>query len=215
MIRNIIEILLKHFGKQGWWPTISENKEDEIAIGAILTQQTSWKNVEKCIENLSKANVLDLKRIAEMDLKELEEKIRPSGFYKLKAKRLKEFAEYIVKNYGSLRLFFRKPLRECREELLSIKGIGKETADSILLYAGNKLVFVVDAYTFRILTRLGIWKEKFSYEKIREFVEAKLPKDLEIYKETHALFVELGKNFCKKRPACESCPLNRICKKSF
>ncbi len=215
MIGKIIEILLKYFGKQGWWPTISENKEEEIAIGAILTQQTSWKNVERCIANLSKANALDLKRIAEMDLKELEEKIRHAGFYRLKAKRLKEFAEYVVKNHKSLRALFRKPLRECREELLSIKGIGKETADSILLYAGNKLIFVVDAYTFRILTRLGIWRERFDYEKIRKFLESKLPKDLEIYKEAHALFVELGKNFCKKRPICKNCPLNGICKKSF
>ncbi len=200
--------LLNFYGKQNWWPVDIEyhkkhgtDPREEIVIGAVLTQNTSWKNVEKALENLKKHKKLSLKAVREMKEHELQELIKPAGFYRQKAKYLKEIAEFL-NPIDKLRTV-------SREELLKVKGIGKETADAILLYAGNRLSFVIDAYTKRIMKRLyGI---EGDYETLKELFERNIPEDLEIYKEFHALLDEHAKNFCKKKPLCENCFLKDIC----
>jgi endonuclease-3 related protein len=200
------------FGKQKWWPTQSKNPEFEIIIGAILTQQTKWSNVEKAIINLKMKNLLNPRNLINSRLNEIESLIKMTGFYRQKAGRIKYFSEYLVKNYnGSLDNFFNKSTEEIRKELLSLNGIGKETADSILLYAAKKLIFPVDAYTKRMCKRLG-FKES-EYEEIRMLFENSLPRNLEIYNEMHALIVKLGKSYCKIKPVCYECPLKDYCLK--
>ena len=216
-IQKIYSILYKKFGPQGWWPTTLENElhpkhhgiaprndkeKFEIIIGAVLTQNTNWKNVEKAIFNLNKAKLVDINKIKKINKKKLASLIRPSGYYNQKAERLKLVAG-----------FFNKNKNPTREELLVIKGIGPETADSILLYAFNKPFFVVDAYTKRIFSRLGFCDGKCSYDELQQLFQKNLPKKTKLFNEYHALLVELGKNYCKKKPVCTSCPLNKLCKK--
>ncbi len=214
MIKNIYDRLFNFFGPQYWWPVSEDNNADprfEIIVGAILTQQTTWKNVEIAIKNLRKKNLLSPKTIHDLKNSELELLIRSSGYYKVKAKRLKNFIRFLFDNYdGKLNQFFKKPIKELRQELLSINGIGKETADSIILYVAEKLIFVVDAYTFRICKRLEIIDSK-DYEQVRKLFENNLPKDINLFKEFHALIVELGKNYCKIKPRCDECPLKGEC----
>jgi endonuclease-3 related protein len=189
---QIYKKLLKKFGKQYWWPAASENPQFEIIIGAILTQQTAWKNVEKAIANLRERKLLEPKKLADANLKTIEKLVKPTGFYKQKARRIWKIAKYLQKNYkGNLDRFFSRHMGEIREELLSLDGVGNETADSILLYAGGKLVFPIDSYTVRLCKSLKI--AEGNYEKLRGFFENSLPKDLEVYKELHALIVEWGK----------------------
>lgn len=208
-LMNVYNRLFKHFGPQHWWPG---ETRFEVVVGAILTQNTAWTNVEKAIKNLKKEKMLNCRKIANMDIKKLEKMIRSSGFYKQKAERLKRFCRYLDKNYDSnLNSFFNRSPDEIRTELLSLNGIGNETADSILLYAGEKLKFVIDSYTVRMCERTGIKKVK-TYHQLQDFFEKNLPKDIELYKEFHALIVELGKNFCRKKPRCDECPLKNICK---
>ncbi|MGC8699817.1 MAG: endonuclease III domain-containing protein [Candidatus Micrarchaeia archaeon] len=199
--------LRENFGFLNWWP--GETKE-EIVVGAVLTQNTAWKNVEKAIKNLKEKNVVSIDRLAGIDLSELESLIRPAGFYRQKAKRLKGLALYI-KESGGLEKFFQKDEEELRKELLSLNGIGKETADSIILYAAEKPTFVVDAYTRRIMHRIYGIDEEIEYDDLKKYFEKRLEKDLELYKDFHAQFVELGKRFCKKVPKCEGCPLIDYC----
>ena len=190
-----------------------KNPKFEIMIGAILTQQTIWKNVEKALRNLKNANLIEPKKLFNLPIKNLENLIKPCGFYKVKAKRLRNFLKYFVENFdGDVNKIFKRPLEELRSDLLSVNGIGWETCDSILLYAGEKPVFVVDAYTFRLCKRYPIIKVK-NYEEVREFFENNLSKDVNLFKEFHALIVELGKNFCKIKPLCNNCPLKEVCKK--
>lgn len=197
-ILNIYNILYHNFGSQKWWPvTDKKNAQFEIIVGAILTQNTSWKNVEKAIANLRRNNMLSKEAISFSDTNKLAPLIKSSGYYKQKAKKLKEFVK------------FNKEVT--RENLLSIWGIGEETADSILLYAYNKPHFVVDAYTKRIFQRLG-YREN-SYKDLQLLLMNNLPKDVKLYKEYHALIVELGKNYCKKKPECSRCVLRAICKR--
>ena len=168
---EIYETLLKYFGGQYWWP--GETKF-EIIVGAILTQQTSWRNVEKAIQNLKKENMLNEVSLHKATVKKIEKTIKPSGFYKIKTKRLKNFLNFVFKKYdGNLEKFFNLPKEQLRKELLSINGVGKETADSMILYAAEKPIFVVDAYTHRIFNRIGIinWDD---YEKTRIFFEEEL-----------------------------------------
>ncbi|MBU4189924.1 MAG: endonuclease III domain-containing protein [Candidatus Thermoplasmatota archaeon] len=206
---NIYKKLLKHFGRQHWWPA---ETRFEVIVGAILTQNTSWKNVEKAIKNLKKEKMLNCKKIANINIRKLEKMIQPSGFYKQKAERLKRFCKYLDESYDSdLNKFFDRNTDIVRNELLSLNGIGNETADSILLYAGEKLKFVVDAYTVRMCERTGIINAK-KYDELQSFFEKNLPKNIEMYKEFHALIVELGKNFCRKKPGCDGCPLKNTCK---
>jgi len=187
--------LLSKYGKQEWWPAKSKSKEDrrfEVIAGAVLTQATNWKNVEHALENLRSEKILNLRKFVGTPLPKIEKLVRPSGFYKQKAGRLLNLSKHLSK-YNNLERFFSRPAEDIRKELLELNGIGKETADSILLYAGDKLIFPVDAYTFRIF-RKKRWIEKFDYERIRELVEDQLPKDVEVYKEFHALLVQLGKD---------------------
>jgi len=208
MLLKIYNQLLEHFGHQHWWPA---DTKFEVIVGAILTQQTSWKNVERAIENLKKNNLLEPKKLFQMQVKRLENLIKPCGFFKLKAKRFRSFLKFFINNYdGNLEKMFKSPLNELRKNLISVHGIGPETCDSILLYAGEKLVFVVDAYTIRLCERYPIIKSK-DYEEVKEFFEKNLEKDVNLFKEFHALIVELGKNYCKTKPVCNQCPLRGDC----
>ena len=212
-IKKIYKMLLNYFGEQGWWHADSIF---EICVGIILVQRTTWQNAAKGIENLKKNRLLNVKKIAEIPLKELQVHLRPAGFYRQKAKYLNIFSKYCLeKHTGNLENWFRKPTptEELREELLQIKGIGEETANSILLYVAERPVFVVDVYTKRILVRIGIVNQRSSFSEIKKLIEKELPSDLKTYKELRALFVELGKNFCKTKPQCKNCPLKSVCQK--
>lgn len=205
---QIYKRLLKYFGRQYWWPA---DTPFEVIVGAVLTQQTTWRNVEKAIDNLKKNDLLDVSPLAKVNLRRLEKVIRPAGYFHQKAERLRGVCRYIYKNYGEdLNKLFSKPISELREELLSLKGLGPETVDSIILYAANKPIFVVDAYTKRMVHKLGITTLD-KYEDLKKYFEKHLPNDLELYQEFHALLVELGKNFCKTKPNCSPCPLRKEC----
>jgi len=209
LLVNIFKKLYDHFGPQNWWPG---DTRLEVCIGAILTQNTSWKNVARAIENLKKRNLLTIDALYNIDQAYLADIIRPAGYFNIKAKRLKSFISVIFEDFESnLDKLFSLGLDDARRKLLDIKGIGPETADSILLYAGGLPTFVVDAYTKRILIRHNIIDEDSSYEDIRYLFMDYLPPDIELFNEYHALLVSLGKYFCKKkRPLCTSCPLKGI-----
>ena len=195
-------------GPQQWWPG---ETPFEVVIGAILTQNTNWSNVEKAIKNLKTAGMLSPGGIQELSLPELAQLIRPSGFFNVKARRVKTFINWLFSRYeGNLSSMFSQDLQMLRDELLSVKGIGPETADSILLYAGNLPTFVVDAYTHRIFSRHGFISEESTYDEMKTFFEENLPKDVKLYNEYHALLVNIGKMFCKPKKACEQCPLRDL-----
>lgn len=207
---EIYERLLGCFGPQGWWPA---ETEFEVIVGAILTQAAAWKNVESAISNLKVEGLLSPGSILEVDEGKLGEAIRPAGYFNAKARKLKAFICFLFEEYGGeLEAFLSLPRNRLRSELLSIWGIGPETADSIILYAAEKPSFVVDAYTKRIFARLGLVHEDIRYGELQDFFEKQLPEDVSLYKEFHALIVELGKNYCKTKPACEGCPLGDLCK---
>lgn len=206
---EIYNILYKIYGPQDWWPAESPF---EVIVGAILTQNTSWKNVKKAITNLKRKKMLSPKALYNINKKELAALIKPCGYYNIKAKRLKSFIDYLFKNYnGSLNRFFSNSTANIRKRLLSINGIGPETADSILLYAANRPVFVVDAYTKRILQRQGLIKETAAYEYVQKIFENNLPKNTRLFNEYHALLVQHGKEVCKKKPLCHSCAIHKDC----
>ena len=223
--KKLYEILKNEYGDPNWWPVDkkyhTQNRTDfrfEILIGAILTQNTAWSNVEKALMNLKKQKKLDIDNILEMETKEIGELIKPSGYFNQKAKRLKEFTSYIKNNYNSnLDRFFNRDIREIRKELLSLNGIGPETADSMILYAGNLPIFVVDAYTKRICARIPL-ETKLSYNEIQKFFQKELKKEekdtekiLKIFNELHALIVYLAKDYCRKKPKCLKCPISKYC----
>lgn len=194
-----------HAGHQRWWPG---ETPFEIMVGAILTQNTSWSNVEKAIGNLKKARVLSLPELDRVPMKQLKEWLRPSGFFNIKADRLKHFLHFLKSRYGySIERMKREKTEVLREELLSVKGIGKETADSILLYALGKTVFVVDSYTRRIFSRHGLIQKDPSYDSIRHGFEDHLPRSKSLFNDYHAQIVHVGKHYCRKRPNCAPCPL--------
>ncbi len=204
----IYNTLLAHFGRQHWWPADSPF---EVVVGAILTQQASWKNVEKAISNLKKEKLLTPSRILKVSIGELEKAIRSSGYFRQKSRRLKTFCLFLDKRHkGELQSLFSQTISLLRNELLSIHGIGQETADSIILYAAEKPTFVVDAYTTRILNRIGVSKET-RYIKVKKHFEINLPKDVYLFKEFHALLVKLGKEYCTIQPFCTQCPLIIAC----
>ncbi len=205
---NIHDRLLERFGRQEWWPA---DTKFEVIVGAILTQNANWKNVGRAIGNLRENNLLEPVGIHRVDEERLKEPIRPAGYYNSKAKKLKEFTNFLFKNYKNLDEFLTLPKEELREHLLSIWGIGPETADSIVLYAANKPSFVVDAYTRRIFSRMGLVDEKIGYDELKKFFEDNLPEDAALYQEFHALIVELGKNYCRTKPLCDECPLVSLC----
>ncbi|MBS3133958.1 endonuclease III domain-containing protein [Candidatus Woesearchaeota archaeon] len=222
-IRKIYNILIKEFKEQGWWPISSlKNKEGidengyhhksyyypetdeqifEICVGAILTQNTSWKNVEKAITNLKQNNSLSVNSILELNQNKLAELIKSSGYHNQKARKLKEFAKFYIKNKNNIH----------REELLRVWGIGPETADSILLYAFRKEYFVIDTYTKRIFLRIGLCSQKISYNEFQSLIQNSIKKDYKIYNEYHALLVKLGKETCKTKPLCFKCLLKSTC----
>jgi endonuclease-3 related protein len=203
------ERMLAAFGPQRWWPGDSPF---EIIVGAVLVQNTAWRNVERAIDNLREAGVMEPHALYELSPEELAELVRPAGYYQLKAKRLRNLLRFIVEEYdGSLDAMFRTSLPTLRERLLAVHGIGPETADAILLYAGGLPTFVVDTYTHRILARHGWIDSGADYHQIKDLFESELPADAALYNEYHALLVRVGKDYCKRSVAhCESCPLAEL-----
>jgi len=228
-LKEIYDLLFERFGPQDWWPG---DTPFEVIVGAILTQNTNWTNVEKAITNLKNAKLLSPDKLHRLDIKKLAALIRPAGYFNIKAKRLENFLDWFFENYsGELKNLEGVPTDELRQQLLSVKGIGPETADSILLYALNRLVFVVDAYTARICSRHHLIDEGADYHQIQELFESNLASDpasawrscsfgkyrgayaetsIQLFNEYHALIVHLGKYFCKPTPKCEECPLNGL-----
>ncbi len=204
-IQEIYETLYDHFGPQNWWPG---DTRFEVIVGAILTQNTAWQNVKKAIENLKREGLLTPGALHNAAVEDVQECIRPAGYFRVKTKRLKHFMNFLFEKYsGDLDRLFSVPTQLLREELLNVNGIGEETADSIILYAGGKLSFVIDAYTRRIFSRQGIIEPDAPYGRIKKLFEDSLPEDIGIYNEYHALIVRLGKDICKTKPLCSKCPL--------
>ncbi|MBW1787346.1 MAG: endonuclease III domain-containing protein [Deltaproteobacteria bacterium] len=204
-LMEMFELMLEHFGPQNWWPA---DGELEMMVGAVLTQNTNWKNVEKALRSLKDGGYLSLEGLDGLPAEELAQLIRPAGYYNIKAKRLKNLLRFLMDQYGSdLSLFLQDATRSLREGLLSVKGIGPETADSILLYAAHRPVFVIDAYTYRILYRHDMADDQAGYEELQDLFMDHLPEDAPLFNEFHALIVKTGKHYCKKRPLCAKCPL--------
>jgi endonuclease-3 related protein len=207
-LRKYYEALRRRYGPQRWWPA---ETPFEIMVGAILTQNTAWTNVEKAILNLKASGLLDARRLHEIDAGTLALAVRPSGYYNQKARRLKGFVAWFLDRFdGDVGRMKAEPPARLREELLAIKGIGRETADSILLYALGHPYFVVDAYTHRVLWRHALVPQETSYEEMQATLEGSLPRDARLYNEFHALFVAVGKEFCRTNALCEKCPLKRF-----
>ncbi len=205
-LMEMFDLLLAHYGPRNWWPAETAL---EMMVGAILTQNTNWKNVEKAIENLKKKSLISLDALYSVSTAELAQEIRQAGYYNIKARRLKNLINFIVNHYhGDLDTLLGDETRTLRRGLLSVNGIGPETADSILLYAANRPVFVIDAYTHRILSRHGMTEEQVTYQELQELFMDNLPDDSSLFNEFHALIVETGKDFCRKKPLCDKCPLS-------
>jgi endonuclease III related protein len=205
-LARYFETLSGALGPQHWWPA---RTPFEVIVGAILTQNTAWTNVERAIANLRRARLLTPVALERVPRPRLERLIRSSGYFRQKARKLKEFVRFLRREFGgSLTRMFRTPTSELRQRLLAVHGIGPETADSILLYAGGHPVFVVDAYTHRILARHALAPEKSRYEDVRTLFEASLPPHPPLYNEFHGLIVHVGKHWCRTRePRCHECPL--------
>jgi endonuclease-3 related protein len=207
-LQKMYEVLEGHFGNLYWWPG---ETPFEIAVGAILTQNTNWKNVERAIDQLKSHGLLSPEALLKTSDDLVAEHVRPSGYYKVKTRRLKAFLHFLKKEYaGSMDRMFETDLWTLRDRLLSVNGIGEETADSILLYAGNKPIFVVDGYTRRILERHGIIGNDWSYGRIQKLYMINLPKSTILYNQYHALLVSTGKHYCKKTFLCTDCPLQSM-----
>jgi endonuclease-3 related protein len=207
-LTEIYDLLFDRFGPQHWWPG---QTQFEIITGAILTQNTNWANVEKAISNLKSAGCLAPEKLALLDVSRLAELIRPAGYYNIKAKRLKNFMDWLSENYeGQLTNLEDVDTDQLRAELLAINGIGRETADSILLYAFERPIFVVDAYTARIAYRHQLIQPDADYEQLRELFQSNVPEDIQLFNEYHALLVRVGKEFCKPKAGCPGCPLEEL-----
>ena len=208
LLMNIYRKLYKAYGPRHWWPG---ETPFEVMVGAILTQNTSWKNVEKAIQKLKENGFLNPKGIHRLKTGPLASLIRSSGYYRIKAERLKVFVNFLFEHYdGNINRMRKEEIKTLREKLLGVKGIGPETADSILLYGLKKPIFVVDAYTQRVLSRHGLISERASYEEVQKLFMDHLPLDEKLFNEYHALLVHLGKNVCKKSPECDICPIKGI-----
>ncbi len=200
--------LYSHFGPQHWWPG---ETPFEVAVGAILTQNTNWGNVEKAISNLKREGKLNAPAIHKMAPGRLASMIKPAGYFNVKAKRLRHFVDFLIKEYsGSMTEMKREKMDMIREKLLKVNGIGPETADSIILYALDKPAFVIDAYTKRVLSRHNIMNHDETYSSFRELFHSNLKRDSRFFNEYHALFVRVAKEHCKTKPICEGCPLEGI-----
>ena len=212
-LQQMFDLLLTRFGAQHWWP--AENTL-EILVGTVLTQNTNWQNVEKAIANLKRKNLLSLTALHDLADEQLAQEIRSAGYLNVKTRRLKNLARFILERFqGDPERLQDTGTGTLRAELLSIKGIGPETADSILLYACAKPVFVVDAYTYRILQRHGLADEALTYDELQAFFMDHLPHEVPLFNEFHALIVRTGKEFCRKQPLCEQCPLRDWGPKNF
>jgi endonuclease-3 related protein len=198
--------LYDHYGDLHWWPAKSPL---EVMVGAILTQNTAWTNVEKAIARLKQARALNVKRLHRLSHRRLAPLIKSAGYFNVKARRLKNFISFLHGSYaGSLNKMFRRDAGALRVELLSVNGVGPETADSILLYAAEKPAFVIDAYTKRILSRHGLLPHEAGYDAFQAFFTERLPRNAALYNQFHAMFVKVGNEFCRATPRCDACPLN-------
>ena len=200
------ELMSDHFGPTHWWPG---DTPFEIAVGAILTQNTAWSNVEKAIANLKRERLLSPQAILTCPSEKLENALAPSGYFRVKTKRLRSFCAHLVQHYGgSMARMAKRPLEELRPELLAVHGVGPETADDILLYACGKTVFVVDAYTRRLLARRGVGGGAEPYEEVQRLFHRALDPDLSVFNEYHALIVRHAKEHCRASPRCPGCPVH-------
>lgn len=207
-LTEIYRLLYDEFGPQHWWPG---DTEFEIITGAVLTQNTNWANVEKAIKNLKAAELLTPEKLYHLETQELAGLIRPAGYFNVKAGRLRNFVNWLFENYnGRLTDLEAVDTDRLRAELLAVKGIGRETADSILLYAFQRPVFVIDAYTARVVFRHCLLAPDADYEQLREFFESSLPADTQLFNEYHALLVRVGKEFCRPKARCPGCPLEKL-----
>jgi endonuclease-3 related protein len=205
LLQQMFDLLSARFGAQHWWP--AENTL-EILVGTVLAQNTNWQNVEKAIANLKRKDLLSLTALRDLPDEKLAQEIRSAGYLNVKTKRLKNLARFILERFqGDLDRLKEVRTGTLREELLAVKGIGPETADSILLYACAKPVFVADAYTYRILQRHGLADESMTYDELQAFFMDHLPADAALFNEFHALTVRLGREYCRKQPLCDQCPL--------
>jgi len=201
----IYQCLYDAYGPQNWWPADSPF---EVMVGAVLVQNTAWKNVSRAIENLRDADLLTPKALYEVPVAEFEELIRPAGYFRMKTRRLRNLLDYLFEKHdGSLDAMLATDLETLRMDLLAINGIGPETADSILLYAADKPIFVVDTYTHRVLKRHGWIEYEADYHTIQDHFQASLEPDVTLYNEYHALLVRVGHSHCRKTPKCDACPL--------
>ena len=206
VLLHIYERLISRYGPQKWWPA---EGTFEVIVGAILTQSAAWTNVEKAIRNLKASGKMSPQAIRQLSQVELAQIIRPSGYYNVKAKKLLAFVQWLEEQYNyDLKKLFSTETSELRKQLLDIFGIGEETADSIMLYAANKPIFVIDAYTRRIIERAGLAPIENSYAAYQALFMNSLPADTKLFNEYHALLVRLGKAVCKTRPNCDKCCLN-------
>ncbi len=204
---DVFHTLLAALGPQGWWPA---ETPFEVIVGAILTQNTAWKNVTHAIRRLKEHDLLEPEKILEADLETLQRCVQPAGFFNQKSRYLVTFCRHLLSRYGgNLSLFLSQDLDPLRKELLSLRGIGAETADSILLYAAGKPSFVVDAYTRRIFSAHGWVPPTIGYEALRQVFMDALPPDVYLFQEFHALLVRVGHLFCRRTPRCRECPLER------
>ena len=208
-LEEIYHRLKDAYGPQHWWPA---EAPFEVMVGAILTQSAAWLNVEKAIANLKEAQALSPQALRRLSLSELANLIRPCGYYNTKAGKLKSLVQWLGECYeDNLNKLFANNTDQLRQQLLSVYGIGQETADSIILYAANKPIFVIDAYTHRIINRIGLAPDSNSYTAYQALFMENLPHDAGLFNEYHALLVCLGKNVCRRRPLCQQCCLQNIC----
>ncbi len=205
----VFDLLLERYGEQGWWPGDSPF---EMMVGAILTQNTTWSSVERAIHNLQQAGTLSLPKLLALPQDDLAELIRPSGYFNIKAGRLKNLCRFLQSSGGETALH-KMETTPLREALLAVNGVGPETADDILLYAFERPVFIIDSYTRRIFSRLGMVAGKEPYEQLRCWFERSLGRDVKLYSEYHALIVRHAKEACSSKPNCSGCPLDRLCVK--
>ncbi|MCS7207200.1 MAG: endonuclease III domain-containing protein [Dehalococcoidia bacterium] len=209
LVEEVYQRLYRAYGPQGWWPG---DGALEVCIGAILTQAAAWRNVERALGNLKRVGALSPAALRALPLEELARLVRPSGYFTVKARKVKAFVEHLARYNDDLEAFFAQDTQALRAELLGIYGIGEETADDILLYAAGKPVFVVDAYTIRIFQRLGVVGERARYGEVQRLFMEHMPADVVTFQEYHALLVRLGKEVCRKRaPRCGVCPLLDLC----
>ncbi len=204
LFQELFRKMLEAFGPQDWWPG---ETPFEVALGAILTQNTNWNNVARVIQGLKEAGLLEPRALKELPEGELARRLKPAGYFNVKARRIRSFLDFLGEFQDSMELLAQGQLETLRPALLGVKGIGPETADSILLYALNQPTFVVDAYTFRVLSRHGLVSGPCSYEELRQLFMDCLPPQVPRYQEYHALLVRLGKEFCRPQPRCPVCPL--------